>query len=98
MTITNSGESEIRITGVSSTASRSTELHEVKMEENLMTMRELPELVILPGQTVELKQGSMHLMLIGVNQSLQEGDEVEIQFELQDLPAISITVPVRKEI
>lgn len=97
MAITNPGETEIKIKGVSSAVSKLAEIHEVSMENDLMKMRPLAELVIQPGQTVEFKQGSMHLMLLGVAKSLQEGDEVDVKFELQDLPPVVISVPVRKD-
>lgn len=98
MKITNPGEIEIKIKGVSSTVSKLTELHEVSMENDLMQMRHLSELIIQPGQSVELKPGSMHLMLINVSQPLHEGDEVEIEFELDNLPAVRIKVPVKKDL
>ena len=98
MTITNSAQSPVKITGISSTVSKLTELHEVKMENDLMRMQKLSELIIQPGESIELKQGSMHVMLVELTKSLQEGDEVEIKFELEDLPAVTTIVPVRKDL
>lgn len=98
MSITNPGESAVKITGVWSSVSKSAELHSVNMDNEVMKMQHMTELLIAPGQTVELKQGSMHLMLMNVLKTLHEGDEVEIKFDLDGLPAASLTVPVKKEI
>ena len=97
MTLTNSGKNEIIIKSMSSNLSELTELHTVSMDNDLMKMRKLPELVIQPGESIELKQGSMHVMLINVTQSVVAGDEVQINFELEGRPAVSVSVPVRKE-
>lgn len=96
MTVSNQGESVIVIKGVSSSVSELAELHETSMENDMMKMRKIPELVILPGQVIELKEGGMHLMLIQVTQEIREGDEVEIELELENHPPLTITVPVKK--
>ena len=97
MTITNSSQFEVKILGVSSTVSRLAEIHDVKMENDVMKMRKVSELIIQPGESVVLKQGSMHVMLVDVAQMLQEGDQVEIEFQIEDRPSISTVVRVRKE-
>ena len=97
MTITNASETEIKIMGVSSSVSKRAELHEVSMENDLMKMQQLTDLVILPGQSIEFKQGAMHIMLVGVTESLREGDDVEIEFELENQTPVRIIVPVKKD-
>ena len=43
-----------------------------------MTMRPLPKgLEIKPGETVEFKPGSYHLMFMGLKQGLKEGQTVK---------------------
>ncbi len=97
MDITNNTESPITITAVSSKASKRAELHEVKMDNDVMQMRKMDEVIIQPGQTFQLKAGGSHVMLMGVESSYKEGDEIEIEFELKDHPAVKVMVPVKKE-
>jgi len=41
-------------------------------------MRPVPGIDIAPGQTVELKAGGLHLMLIGLNRQLMQEDLVPL--------------------
>ena len=98
MHITNTGSAPVTIKSASSNVSNSVELHEVRIDDELMQMRELTELVIDTGQSIELKPGGIHLMLVGVEQSLKQGDQVEINFELSDSQNVKIILPVKKEL
>ncbi|MBN9512381.1 MAG: copper chaperone PCu(A)C [Alphaproteobacteria bacterium] len=65
LTITNKGTTPDRLVAVRTTASNKAEIHEMKMDGNVMRMRELEKgLEIPPGATVELKPGSYHLMFM----------------------------------
>ncbi|TAJ82328.1 copper chaperone PCu(A)C [Reyranella sp.] len=65
LTITNKGTAPDRLVAVRSTASNKAEIHEMRMDGNVMRMRELEKgLEIPPGATVELKPGSYHLMFM----------------------------------
>ena len=97
MNITNVTESPISIIGASSGVAKMTELHEVKMENDLMQMRKMSEVTIDPGETLELKAGGSHVMLMGVQESFREGDQIEIQFKLSELPPVKVMVPVKKD-
>ena len=98
MKITNNADSTLTITGVSSNVSTRAELHEVKMENDVMQMRKMTEVIINPGQSLELKPSGSHLMLMGVQRPLKHGDEVEIEFELKDHPPFKTMVSVKQEL
>ncbi len=97
MEITNITESPISIIGVSSSIAKMTELHEVKLENEVMKMRKMADITLNSGQTLELKAGGSHVMLMGVQESFKQGAEIEIIFELKDLPAVKVMVPVKKD-
>lgn len=61
------------------------EIHEMKMDGNVMKMRALPALELAAGQRVELKPGGYHIMLMDLKSPLKQGDEVPISlvFETQ---------------
>ena len=65
LTITNKGTTPDRLVAVRSAAANKAEIHEMKMDGNVMRMRELEKgLEIPPGATVELKPGGYHLMFM----------------------------------
>ncbi len=60
------------------------EIHEMSMDGGVMKMRPLPKgIEIKPGETVELKPGSYHLMFVGLKQPFEKGKRVKgtLQFE-----------------
>jgi len=78
MTIVNNGTTVDRLLGGSSPAAGKFEIHEMAMENGVMKMRPLPKgLEIKPGQTVELKPGSYHLMFMGLKQPFEKDKRVE---------------------
>ncbi len=84
MRITNTGKEADRLVGGSSPVAGRFEVHEMRMEGEVMRMRELTNgLVIQPGQTVELKPGSYHVMFMDMKAQLKQGEKVKgtLQFE-----------------
>ena len=66
MTITNKGAAPDRLVGGSTSAAGRFEVHRMAMENGVMKMRPVEGgLEIKPGETVELKPGSFHVMLMG---------------------------------
>jgi periplasmic copper chaperone A len=74
LTIKNTGTQPDRLTGASSPVAGKVEVHEMTMENGIMRMRPLSSgLEIKPGQTVELKPNSFHLMLENLKEPIQQG-------------------------
>lgn len=64
LTLTNNSELTIPITRVTSTEFASVQIHESTLENGVARMRAIPELRILPGESVTLQRGGKHLMLM----------------------------------
>lgn len=82
--LTNTGSAPDRLVGGTSPVAANVEIHEMAMTNGVMTMRPLANgIEIKPGETVELKPGSSHIMLKGLKQPLKQGDTVKgtLQFE-----------------
>jgi len=73
----------LTLTGFASEVAGSTELHDMKMDGNVMRMRPIESLSLPPGQTVSLRPGGHHLMLMSLKQVLKEGDAVAITLLLK---------------
>ena len=74
----------VRLTGVSSPVAGVAEVHEMKMEGDVMKMRAVPVLELAAGSTVELKPGGYHLMLMDLKQSLIAGSTVPVTLVFRD--------------
>ena len=67
LTITNKGTTPDRLIAARSPASNKVEVHEMKMDGNVMKMRELEKGLEIPaGATVTLKPGGYHIMFMGL--------------------------------
>jgi copper(I)-binding protein len=82
--ITNMGKESDRLIGGSLPVATSVEVHQMTMSNGVMKMRRMEHgLDIKPGETVELKPGSYHLMFNGLRESLKQGQTIKgtLQFE-----------------
>ena len=68
----------LQLVGASSPVAGVTEVHEMKMEGDVMKMRALPALELPAGKAVELKPGGYHIMLMDLKGQLKEGDMVPL--------------------
>jgi periplasmic copper chaperone A len=71
------------VTGVSSPAARTVEIHEMSMDGGMMKMRAVNRLDLPAGKSVELKPGSFHVMLFDLVKPLHAGDVVPIVFAVE---------------
>ncbi|NKB50894.1 MAG: copper chaperone PCu(A)C [Rhizobiaceae bacterium] len=76
ISITNTGNSADRLVGGAAEFAGKLELHEMKMENQVMKMKPLENGVSIPaGATIKLKPGGNHLMFMKLNTALKEGEE-----------------------
>jgi periplasmic copper chaperone A len=95
MTVTNSGTTAQHLNCVSSDAAAECQIHEMSMDGGVMKMRPLQGgLEIKPGETVTLKPGSFHLMLVGLKQPLQTGTSIEATFKVDSGTTVQVAFPV----
>jgi len=84
LTIKNTGSAPDRLVGGSMADAVSVEIHEMTMDGGVMKMRPVAGgLEIKPGETVELKPGSFHIMLTGLKQPLEKGQKVKGTLEFE---------------
>ena len=77
MTITNTGKKEDRLVKATASITSTVQLHEMKMEGDVMKMSEVPGgIVIPPGATVELKPKSLHVMFMDMKAPVKEGETI----------------------
>ena len=87
-----------KLVSASSPVAGVVEIHEMKMEENVMKMRAIPSLDLPAGKAVELKPGGYHVMLMDLKEPLKKETTVPITLVLKDDKGmeskVELTVPV----
>ena len=87
-----------KLVGVSSPVAGVAEVHEMKMDNDIMKMRAVPVLELPAGQAVQLKPGGYHVMLMDLKQGLPKGSTVPLTLRLQDAQGVEtsqvVNVPV----
>jgi periplasmic copper chaperone A len=96
MTIKNTGSTPDRLVEGSSDVASRFEVHEMKMENGVAKMRPVKGgLEIKPGETVELKPGSYHIMFVGLKKPLSAGDHVKATLVFEKAGTVSVDYDVR---
>jgi copper(I)-binding protein len=88
-----------KLVGASSPAAVVAEVHEMKMEGDVMKMRAIPGgLDIAAGKTLELKPGGYHVMLMDLKATLQKDSTVPLTLLFKDAKGaeskVELKVPV----
>ncbi|MFN4361696.1 MAG: copper chaperone PCu(A)C [Hylemonella sp.] len=87
-----------RLVGASSPVAGVTEVHEMKMEGDVMKMRAIAGLDLPAGQTVELKPGGYHVMLLDLKTALRKDSSIPLTLVFKDAKGVEskleVSVPV----
>jgi periplasmic copper chaperone A len=93
----NAGKEPEVLMGASTPVAQSVELHIMKMDGEVMRMREVTEIAIPPNVTIDMKPGAgYHLMLINLNKKLSEGDKFPLTLKFKNAGSVDIEVWVEK--
>jgi len=85
-----------RLVSVSSPVAKKAELHSMSMLGAVMKMRPIDGLDVPAGQPVALKPGGEHIMLMGLNQQLHEGQSFPLTLDFEKAGPRTVTVTVEK--
>jgi copper(I)-binding protein len=87
-----------KLVGVSSPVAGVGEVHEMKMEGDIMKMRAIPGLDLPAGKSVELKPGGFHVMLMDLKSTLQKDTTIPLTLVFKDAKGVEtkteLSVPV----
>lgn len=87
----------VKLVAANSPAAETTEVHEMTMQGDVMKMRQVNEVVIDAGKSVELKPGSYHIMLMNLKKPVQAGSIVNLNLEFLDADGKKQIVKVKAE-
>ncbi len=92
-------QAPVRVVGGSSPVAQRVELHTMAMDKGVMVMRRVPEIPVRPGETVQLKPGGLHVMLIGLRSPLKQGERIPLTLQVRQedgqLQALALEAEVR---
>ena len=94
-TVVNHADEADRLLGISSDAAQTLEVHNVEMTDGVMKMSPQHDGVEIPahGELV-LAPGSYHVMMIGLTESLLDGEEFTATLHFEKAGDVEIVVPI----
>ena len=84
----------LTLVGVSTPAAGIAEVHEMKMDGDVMKMREMPALDLPAGKTVNFKPGGLHVMLMDLKQPFTKGNRVPMTLRFKDATGVESKLTV----
>ena len=84
-----------RLVSVTSPVAGVVEIHEMKMDGDVMRMRAVPDLALPSGKVVALKPGGYHVMLMDLKQPLKAGDSVPVTLVVEGADKKRETIEVK---
>jgi len=93
MKIENKGIAD-QLLSASSPAASEVQLHEMAMEGSVMKMRQVKDIPVPAGGSVELKPGGLHLMLMNIKAPLAAGESVPVKLKFAKAGEVEVKMPV----
>ena len=95
--ITNNGDSDDMLVAASASFAKHAEIHEMIHDNGVMKMRERDGGIEIPaGDTVTLKPGGLHIMFIGLSETMVSGEMREIMLEFASGHRVTVPATVLK--
>jgi periplasmic copper chaperone A len=83
-----------RLLSISAKVSKAVELHSMEMEGNIMRMRQIDAIDIPAGKTIELKPGGLHVMFVGLTQTLKNGATIPLTLKFEKGGEVKVDMKV----
>lgn len=95
LTITNTGAEDDRLLGATAEIGRNVELHEMAMENGVMSMRLLRDGLVIPaGGSVTLDPSGLHLMINGLTQRLEQGGTLPLVLRFERAGEVTVAFDI----
>ncbi|HET9642085.1 MAG TPA: copper chaperone PCu(A)C [Burkholderiaceae bacterium] len=94
MKLQNNGTTPDRLVGAVTPAADHVEMHSMKLEGDVMRMREIEAIEVPPGGLVELKPGGLHLMLVGLKAPLKQDEKVQLTLRFEKAGDVKVDMKI----
>lgn len=96
MTLHNAGDETRAVTGAEAEGAGGVEIHESREVDGQMRMEALPDGVTLePDETVEFAPMGIHLMIMGLDKQLVEGERFPVTLEFRNGETLETELAIR---
>ncbi len=96
MVIKNNSSENLALVGAESAVAKALELHTHTMKDGMMRMRQVKTIDLPAGDVVSLQPGGLHVMVIGLQQKLIPGEQIDMALVFSDGSKLELKVPVVK--
>ncbi|MCE5988869.1 copper chaperone PCu(A)C [Pseudomonas sp. 5FOS] len=90
--------SDSKLVAVASPVAKTVQVHEMTMNGDVMGMREVKAVELPAGKAVTLDPNSLHVMLMGLNNQVKEGDKVPLTLTIEDAKGAKETLDVQADV
>ncbi|MDH5655203.1 MAG: copper chaperone PCu(A)C [Spirochaetia bacterium] len=95
MEIENHSSDEDFLIGAETEIAEVCEIHEMVNEGEMMRMKKRDSVAIPGGETVLLRRGGLHLMLIDLKREIHDGEVIPLKLKFKNAEDIQIKIPVK---
>lgn len=96
LSVTNSGAQDDRLVKADSPIAKVVDLHTHLEENGVMRMRPVEFVPVPAGGAAELKPGGYHVMFMGLNAPLEQGQTIPVTLTFEHAGTVTLEVPVEK--
>lgn len=87
-----------KLVEVKSPVAKTVQIHESKMENDVMSMQAVPSIALPAGKTVNIEPEGYHVMLIDLVGQIKEGDNVPLTLIVEDSKGIKESIEVQAQV
>ena len=95
MLLKNSGSEPDRLVKAEFADAMATEIHEMKMTNDVMEMSPVEGVDIPAGGQAELKSGSYHVMIMGLMKTLTAGEKASVTLTFEKAGSVTVEMEIR---
>lgn len=95
MTIDNLSSKDIKILSAKSNSFKRVEIHLTEMKDGMMRMTKQENLTVKANSHIELKQGGLHMMLMGKLKPIKTGSIIPVTLILNNNETIDVKLKVK---
>ena len=95
MTIKNSGDKDVEITGIETAVATNPEFHSMEMDGEMMMMKKMAKVIVPANGGISFNPGGNHLMLIGLTGPLKAGSHIMMTIKTSEGESIMVHAEVR---
>lgn len=95
MTLRNTGSDAVTLTGVKTPIAMMPEIHRTATnDQGISTMAPAGDITIAAGESVALKPGGLHAMLMRLQEPMTEGETFSLTLTFSDGGTVTVEVPI----